>query len=341
MAISINNIQSDIQYAKSEQTSRKITLLENQADVAPQPAPASEVTLRKALYVESETQTHQFELNSLPPNLSQAKLILEKYFNHQFSLFNVKNMDEDNPPNKTIPANNQIIENPQTIEIDGTQYFSDAQLNVIEHHSREQSLAFNYSATIDINNQSHNVNYQFMLSQKQNSTSAMNVSAIQLKDPLLVQFGSKPLGGLNGQYVDIDINQDNQTDKLPLFSGDVGYLVFDRNNNGIVDNGSELFGPQTGNGFGELKQLDSNGNNLIDPDDEHYEQLFIWQPNEDSFDLTPLTSTDIHSISLNKIVTPFEFYDNENQLKARLTSSSIAVTENGQARGVHQIDIKI
>ncbi|MFA5385771.1 MAG: M23 family metallopeptidase [Eubacteriales bacterium] len=66
---------------------------------------------------------------------------------------------------------------------------------------------------------------------------------------------------------------------------DDGLLVMDRNGNGIIDNGTELFGNQTilsngtraTNGFQALAELDGNKDGKIDANDAAYSQLKIWR----------------------------------------------------------------
>jgi len=61
-------------------------------------------------------------------------------------------------------------------------------------------------------------------------------------------------------------------------------LVWDRNNNGQIDDGGELFGNQTllsngqkaANGFQALAELDSNSDGIIDQNDESWSELRLW-----------------------------------------------------------------
>lgn len=68
-------------------------------------------------------------------------------------------------------------------------------------------------------------------------------------------------------------------------SADDGFLVLDRNGNGGIDNGAELFGDSTplsagGNatdGFAALKQEDSNDDGKVDSTDANWTQLRVWR----------------------------------------------------------------
>ncbi|EIL0014367.1 hypothetical protein LK554_004583 [Salmonella enterica] len=68
-------------------------------------------------------------------------------------------------------------------------------------------------------------------------------------------------------------------------SPDDGLLVFDRDGNGQIDNGSELFGNNTlqadgtnaSNGYNALKEYDDNNDGVLDENDAIWNQLQVWQ----------------------------------------------------------------
>jgi Ca2+-binding RTX toxin-like protein len=86
-------------------------------------------------------------------------------------------------------------------------------------------------------------------------------------------------------------------------SGTTGLLVRDLNSNGIIDNGNELFGSATVDGFTKLAQLDSNHDLKIDSHDSDWSSLQIWIDANgdgvtDSGELHTLASENIVSIDL-------------------------------------------
>jgi len=89
------------------------------------------------------------------------------------------------------------------------------------------------------------------------------------------------------------------------------WLALDRNGNGVIDDGAELFGSATvlgsgeraANGFIALAQLDSNGDGRITPEDAAWSSLRLWSDeNADrvssAAELRPLAARHILSIDL-------------------------------------------
>jgi hypothetical protein len=67
---------------------------------------------------------------------------------------------------------------------------------------------------------------------------------------------------------------------------DDAWLVLDRNHNGTIDNGGEMFGnftdqmPDEGekhNGFVALRDFDSNDDGVLDAEDDYFSDLRLWQ----------------------------------------------------------------
>ena len=107
-----------------------------------------------------------------------------------------------------------------------------------------------------------------------------------------------------------DHNADNQKTATGWIAPDDGLLVLDRNNNGTIDTGRELFGDSTlksngelaTNGFDALADLDSNQDGLVDVNDTEFANLRIWQDlNQDGIsqnnELKTLEQLNIQSIT--------------------------------------------
>ncbi|WP_268988939.1 calcium-binding protein, partial [Chromobacterium violaceum] len=88
-----------------------------------------------------------------------------------------------------------------------------------------------------------------------------------------------------GQGTYFDLNNNRFAEKTGWVGADDALLVLDRNENGLIDNGSELFGSETllangkkaANGFDALAELDSNKDGKLDSQDEAWSKLKLWQ----------------------------------------------------------------
>lgn len=74
-----------------------------------------------------------------------------------------------------------------------------------------------------------------------------------------------------------DIDGDGFREATGWVSPDDGLLARDINENGRIDDVSELFGSPSTDGFAVLSLLDSNGDLVIDQNDAAFSELLIWQ----------------------------------------------------------------
>lgn len=101
----------------------------------------------------------------------------------------------------------------------------------------------------------------------------LNISsgqAPQQVDPLVLDLAGNGFStsGLS-RPVRFDLDADGRMDSISVPTGDDALLALDRNGNGRIDDGRELFGDQHGaaNGFAELARFDDNGDGRIDAAD--------------------------------------------------------------------------
>lgn len=161
-----------------------------------------------------------------------------------------------------------------------------------------------------------------------------------LKDPLILDFAGSATS-LSDLRFAFDLDADGDTEQVPLVGGS-GLLAFDRNANGRIDDGRELFGPTSGNGFAELAQLDGDGNRWIDENDADFARLRVWQPDPSGGGtLRSLTEAGVGALYLGAIDTPFSVRNAVRQTLGEMRSSSIYLREDGGVGTVSQIDLSV
>lgn len=171
------------------------------------------------------------------------------------------------------------------------------------------------------------------------STDVRLGDAARKTDPLVINFNGTA-AQLSGQRFAFDLNSDGKSEQINSPLAGSGFLALDKNGDGKINNGSELFGPSTGNGFSELAKYDSDGNGWIDENDPVFKQLKVWTGSgTESSKLSDLASLGVGAISLHSIATPFDIKTASNQLLGSVQASSIYLNENGSAGSVQQVDL--
>jgi hypothetical protein len=118
----------------------------------------------------------------------------------------------------------------------------------------------------------------FTLPQPQMGVTIVDNTPFKWHSPLAIDLnndGIKTLSLEDG--VKFDLLNNGTPSQIGWISGKDGLLAVDRNGNGKIDNGSELFGGGVGEGFAKLASFDSNGDGLVDKRDRDFGSLKIWQ----------------------------------------------------------------
>jgi len=164
---------------------------------------------------------------------------------------------------------------------------------------------------------------------------------VELRDPLVINFDGQSVD-LSGKRFAFDLDVDGTSELIDGLGSASGYLAIDSNADGRINDGSELFGTRSGDGFADLTKLDSDGNHWLDEADAAFDSLRIWQHDASGKDsLSTLRDKGVGALYLGASETPFSLTDSENQLLAQIRASGFYLTEDGRAGSLQQIDLAV
>jgi anti-sigma28 factor (negative regulator of flagellin synthesis) len=210
-----------------------------------------------------------------------------------------------------------------------------------EHYEEQESLSFQAEGTVktaDGKNISFDVSLNMERKFVRESSTEIRAGNAEVKDPLVINYDGNA-ADLSEDRFEFDLDMDGTMESLNTLETGSGFLAYEKNNNGEIDDGSELFGPSTGNGFEELATYDRDGNRFIDENDPIYEDLYVMKPTSDgSMESVSADQLDVGAIFLGSSETSFSF-KNGLDLQAELRRSGIYLKENGEAGTVQQIDL--
>ncbi len=217
---------------------------------------------------------------------------------------------------------------------------------VYEHHTAyQESESTSFFATGTITTQDgENIEFSVKLNMSREFLIETNLSIIagdpeKKIDPLVINFDGNA-AELSQRHFEFDIDANGTTEQIATLKPGSGFLALDKNQDGFINNGSELFGPNSGNGFSELAKYDNDSNGFIDEADPIYDSLRIWQRHEDgSQQLIVLGDKNIGAIYLGHATTPFQLHTTENQSLGEITDTGVYLTEDGKTAIIQQINL--
>ena len=171
------------------------------------------------------------------------------------------------------------------------------------------------------------------------SSAVINLEEPRLTDPLVINLDA-PAAAFSDQKFFFDLDGDGHEEYISKLGSGSGFLALDKDGNGHIDNGRELFGTSSGNGFYDLSAYDEDGNGWIDEADEIFDKLVIWSFDESGNQvLTGLGKAGVGAIYLGSSDTAFSVKDMSNNTNALIRSTGMFLYENGGAGTVQQVDI--
>ncbi|MBI5444007.1 MAG: hypothetical protein HY900_22710 [Deltaproteobacteria bacterium] len=165
--------------------------------------------------------------------------------------------------------------------------------------------------------------------------------AARAQDPLVVNFGG---GGASLELLRFvfDLDADGKGEQVPLLAPGSGLLALDRNGNGTIDDGTELFGPRSGNGYADLAALDGDRNGWIDEGDAVFGELRVWIHDPAGREgLLALGELGIGALSLAHAESPFALKGTGNDLQGQVRATGIYLREDGSAGTTQQVDLVV
>ena len=222
-----------------------------------------------------------------------------------------------------------------------TQEIKGDKIEISSVYMEAQALNFSVEAYIQADGKEIELSLDVSLSRSFMQKTSISIEMSKyLKDPLVISLdGSMPT--LSSKTFAFDIDSDGKSDQISQLNATNGFLALDKNANGIIDNGSELFGTKSGNGFADLSKYDDDKNGWIDENDAIFNKLRVWKKSEDKDELIALGEVGIGALFLGNTSTPFSLKSNSNELLGEIRKSSFFLFENGKAGVISQVDLAV
>lgn len=167
----------------------------------------------------------------------------------------------------------------------------------------------------------------------------LHLATFKLCDPLVINLDGD-VADVEDQTFYFDLDADGEMDEVFRLGKGSGYLALDQNGDGVINDGSELFGTRSGNGFADLAKYDEDGNGWIDENDAVWEKLKIWCKDENGRDvLYRLVDKGVGAICLQNTATDFTLQGQGGRTQGVVRNTGVFLYENGLAGTIQHVDM--
>ncbi len=159
-------------------------------------------------------------------------------------------------------------------------------------------------------------------------------------DPLVLNLDTN-IARVKDMKFYFDLDADGTEEEISELGAGSGYLALDKNEDGTINDGSELFGTKSGDGFADLAAYDGDGNGWIDEADDVFSKLKIWTKDENGENLLlNLKEADVGAIYLGNAATQFSLNNAEtNETNAMIRKTGVFLKESGAVGTVQHVDL--
>ncbi|MBR7800092.1 hypothetical protein [Undibacterium fentianense] len=306
----------------------------------------------KAQYEESPSARASQSINAIrkiqddieqDPRMLLIRYLVEQLTGQTIDQISMADLEPDNSVSDNMPNTAPPNARPQQSQTTPPRQGWGVEIDIHQRVTETEKTQFQASGVITTaDHRQIQIDLQFELvrSHTEESHQQLRAGDAKLVDPLALNFSGNS-AQLTSQKFSFDLNADGKQDSISFVKG-AGFVVLDKNGDGKVNNGSELFGPGTGNGFNELAAFDQDGNQWIDENDAVFQRLQVWTKDAQGKDqLQSLKQANVGALYLGNASTPFDVIDSQQQLNGQIRSSGIWLSEDGQVKSLQQVDLVV
>ncbi len=310
-----------------------------------------QVSSSSNLSVTGDAKATEAISNNESADIRFIRLLLEKLRGVRFAPFNQEGFtlsgtspsstSSPGPETNAIARMNLSVESP----IEESETSRTPEIRTLRKTERTEHLSHQLTGGLAItleNGEQFNLNIGTSLAQasRKQEFSQLLINGKSV-DPLILRFNNSDIR-LSHQTVDFDLNADGQTENFSYATVNSAFLALDKNDNGIIDDGGELFGAKNGDGFADLRQYDSNQDGLIDERDPVFAELKLsYVDAERNYQLERLDSRSVTTIFLDAIDSSYTQQNGNGEAQGLVRKTGLFLDSNREAGLIQHLDIYV